>query len=72
MKEQLIKDLEALMGEKDNDKIQKLKKSITINTDTLESGLSQAIMQRINIYTDTPNEQSEEGMKNIIERIRNS
>jgi hypothetical protein len=66
MEKQLIKDLEKLLKEKDPEKISRLRESITqsLNADDKE------IMQKMNTFTDTPDDYSRKGMENLIKKLK--
>jgi hypothetical protein len=66
MKAELIKDLEALINEKDPDKIGQLKESITNSF----SSDHKHIMQRVNMYTDNPGKDTQVGIESIIKELK--
>lgn len=66
MKNELIKDLEDLLNTEDKQEIQRIKKSIVDN----ESSDREAIMQRVNMYTDTPDQDTRKGIENIIKELK--
>lgn len=66
MKKQLIKDLEDLLNTEDKEKIQRLKKSIVDN----HVSDSKNVMQRVNMYTDTPDKQTRKGIEDLIEDLK--
>jgi hypothetical protein len=66
MKAELIKDLEALINEKDPDKIAGLKESIT---NSLSSD-HRHIMHRVNMYTDAPGKDTQAGVESVIQELK--
>jgi len=71
MKDKMIKDLEALIGEKDPAKIKSLRTSITENTGSGElEKLSKSIMQKVNMYIDTPDDHTREALEKVIGTLK--
>lgn len=66
MTAELIEDLEALINEKDPDKISKLKQSIT---NSLASDRKD-LMQRVNMYIDVPGKDTRDGLENMIKQLK--
>lgn len=67
MKDRLIKNLEALLEEKDPEKIKEIMAAITVNSDFVKS---ENIMQRVNTYADEKSKESRAGIEKIIEDLK--